>query len=151
VHLLLTRPPAASHSARGAQRPKLTPLAGQSRAATVAAADRLPGPPNHGEGEGRRRETDVQTGNETSFTNDTNTKRSNATDTEPTLPWGGRPASGRRAAPGSPGLDPAVRGNWTQEYTDRDPDRDRRQDKQQGPLQQPATDEGSETLVTSQF
>jgi len=54
-------------------------------------------------------------------------------------------------APRSPGLDPAADRDWTQECTDRNLDQDRRQDSEEGPLQQPAMDEESETLVIPSF
>jgi len=58
---------------------------------------------------------------------------------------------GIKQSPGIPGLDSAAAGNRTLGCTGWDPDQDRRQDKEQGPLQQPAMDEGSETLVIPQL
>jgi len=57
------------------------------------------------------------------------------------------PTSSCQAAPGSPRLDSAVNGNWTQECTHRSLNQDRRQDKEQGPLQKAAMEEKSKTLV----
>jgi len=52
---------------------------------------------------------------------------------------------------GNPGPDSPVGRNCVLECTDRDLDQDRRQDSQQGPLQKPAMDEESETLVIPQL
>jgi len=54
-------------------------------------------------------------------------------------------------APGSHGPDFPADGNWIQQCMDRYLDRDRRQDREQGPLQQPAVDEESKTLVIPQL
>jgi len=67
------------------------------------------------------------------------------------VPGRWRPTSSCQAAPGSPGLASAADGNWDQECTDRDLDQDHRQDKKQGPLQKPATDEESKTLMIPQL
>jgi len=61
------------------------------------------------------------------------------------------PTSSCQAAPGSPGLDSALGGNWTQECTDGNLDQDHRQSNEQGPLQKVAMDEESETLVIPQL
>jgi len=60
------------------------------------------------------------------------------------------PTSSCQAAPGSPGLDSAADGKWTQECMDWNLDQNHRQDNEQGPLQKPAMDEESETLVIPQ-
>ena len=56
-----------------------------------------------------------------------------STQNQPWVSWSWVPGAGAasscRAAPGSPGLDPAVDGHWTQERTDRNLGRHRRQDK----------------------
>jgi len=59
----------------------------------------------------------------------------------------GIPPAASRQAPGSPGLDSAVDGNWTQECADQDLDRDCRQDKKQSPLQKLSVEEDSEILM----
>jgi len=64
--------------------------------------------------------------------------------------WAPGPGSCGKA-PGNPGPDTLVGGNGTRERTDRDLDQDRRQDSEQGPLQKPAMDEESETLVIPQL
>jgi len=56
-----------------------------------------------------------------------------------------------QAAPGSPGLDSAADGNWTQGCMDWNLDQDCRQDNEQGPLQKPAMDEDSKTLMMPQL
>jgi len=53
------------------------------------------------------------------------------------------PASSCQAAPESPTVASAVDGNWTQKYTDQD----HRQVNEQGPIQKPAMDKDSKTLV----
>jgi len=63
----------------------------------------------------------------------------------------GVPPAAAGQAPGSPRLDSAVDGNWTQECTDRNPGQDRSQDTEQGPLEKAATDEESETLMIPQL
>jgi len=62
-------------------------------------------------------------------------------------PGSWRPANSCQATPGSPGLDSAVDGNWTQECTDWNLDQDCRQDKEQGLLQKPAMDEERKALM----
>jgi len=64
-------------------------------------------------------------------------------------PWG--PSSSCQAAPGSPGLDSSVDGNWTQEGMDWNLDQDCGQNKEQGPLQNLAMDKESETLMIPQL
>jgi len=60
----------------------------------------------------------------------------------------GVPPEAVRQAPGSPRLDSAVDRNRTEELTERN--LDCRQENKQGPLQKPALDEESETLVIPQ-
>ena len=60
------------------------------------------------------------------------------------------PPAAARQAPGSPGQDSALDRNWVQERMDRNLDQDHSQDNEQGPLQKPAMDEESETLVIPQ-
>jgi len=60
-------------------------------------------------------------------------------------------SAGCRQTLGSLGLDSAADRNRTRECMDGNPDQDCRQDKEQGPLQKPAMDEGSETLMMPQL
>ena len=93
-----------------------------------------------------------------SFTNNTNNiKRNNAKCTKlilsfPELGAGRWHLTSRcQPAPGNPRLALAVDRNWTQECTDRNLDQDRRQNNKQGPLQKPAMDKESETLMIPQL
>jgi len=64
---------------------------------------------------------------------------------------GWHPASSCWAAPGSPRLASAAGRNRIQGCTDWNLGQDCRQDNEQGPLQKPAMDEESETLVIPQL